>query len=197
MPRPPPDASGFFSQLPSRGSPRGVGAHGRAGDAVACQNVCDLERDHGPRGAVARRHPRERAGARSFRPTPDDSRTRRCKTRAKERVDSASSPNWRAAWRGSMRSTTTNRGEVAIGEIIGAARTKTAPDRRERGGAGARAQDQQVMRQAIAKKMPRQADGCLSRRARMNERRAPIEGRGSPGKECRQLTPSRSSRRSS
>jgi hypothetical protein len=52
----------------------------------------------------------------------------------------------------------TDRGEVAIGEIIGAPRSEAAPKCRERGGARAGTQNQYVMVQGDQQKGPRQAE---------------------------------------
>ena len=63
-------------------------------------------------------------------------------------------------------------GEVAVREIIGAAGLEASLERRKRGGPGARAQDQQVMRQVNAgKKNASTGPGCLPRRVGCNDRR--------------------------
>ena len=100
--RPRPAASSASSRRAAargdRGAPAGRGCRSGPGRPRP-------GRDRGPRGGFRRRPPRARAGARSAPPTRDGFRTRRYKTRARERAIRPARRTGERRARGSMRST--------------------------------------------------------------------------------------------
>ena len=147
-----------FSASSRRAAAPGIGAYRRV-------RVCPCRaRTSGDPSGIADRaerlgvhRPRAGAGARSVHPVGMVFESARVKPgRGRERISQRR--ELAAGVPGIDAIDGADRGEVAIGEIIGAARTKAAPQRRERGGTGARTQDQQVMRQVNERKMPRQAN---------------------------------------